>query len=207
MVRDLRRAGSSQDERGRWYAKLGDARKPPKNIGTFSAVICSPPYPNRHDYTRVFAPELLLQCLDEEGLKALRYALFRSHVEAREPEVEDFASPQSRLLAETLRRLERAPVTDRRVLPMVRGYFDDMQLLLSGLRALLRKEARLAFVVGNVRHAGVMVEVDRILPLIAKTLGYRHQGTWLIRRRGNSAQQMEKFGREAARESVVFLTR
>ncbi|MFQ5801433.1 MAG: DNA methyltransferase [Candidatus Methylomirabilales bacterium] len=207
MIQDVQKNGMTHKARGEWYAMLGDARVPQKNIGTFSAVICSPPYPNRHDYTRVFAPELLLEFVDEGGLKALRYKLFRSHVEAREPSfgAGGFTSP--RPLERTLRRLRAAPVTDRRVMPMIDGYFRDVSLALSALRRVLRKGARLAFVVGNVRHAGVMVEVDRILVAIAKGLGYRHDGTWLIRVRGNSAQQMGRFGRDASRESIVFLTR
>lgn len=207
MIRDLRGSATAGARAAKCYARLGDARTPPRPIGTFSAVICSPPYPNRHDYTRVFAPELLLECVDEEGLRSLRYKLFRSHVEAKGPESINPPFLKPRPLALTLSRLAAAPTTDRRVLPMVRGYFEDVHLLLSGLQPLLRSGAKLAFVVGNVRHAGVMIEVDRILPLIASKLGYGHTGTWLIRSRGNSAQQMEKFGREAARESVVFLER
>ena len=79
--------------------------------------------------------------------------------------------------------------------------------MLRALRPHLVKGARLAFVVGNVRHAGVMVEVDEYLPQIAEDLGYRHEDSWVIRFRGNSAQQMEKFGRMPARETVVLLRR
>jgi hypothetical protein len=60
-------------------------------------------------------------------------------------------------------------------------------------------------VVGNVRHAGVMVEVDEHLAQIALGLGYDHDDSWVIRYRGNSAQQMREFGRSSARESVVML--
>ncbi len=205
MVNELRTQAAAPLRSARSHALLGDARVPPRDIGKFSAVICSPPYPNRHDYTRVFAPELLLEFVNERGLKALRYRLLRSHVEARPPgaDAEEFVLPP--LLRRTLCCLHSAPVTDRRVIPMVEGYFRDTFLFLTALRPLLRKGARLAFVVGNVRHAGVMVEVDRILVAIAEGLGYLHDGTWVIRVRGNSAQQMGAFGREAARESVVFL--
>ncbi len=205
MIADVRSRSKQARAEGGWEVVQGDARFPPESLGKFSAVICSPPYPNRHDYSRVFAPELLLTFCDEDGLKQSRYASFRSHVEARPPNVPlNGYSPPSRL-ARTLRRLEKAPLTDRRVLPMIAGYFQDSFLVLKALRGHLRKGSRLAFVVGNVRHAGVMVEVDEYLAEIAERLGYRREPSWIIRYRGNSAQQMERFGRSPARESVVML--
>lgn len=189
----------------RWEVFQGDARFPPKDLGKVTAVICSPPYPNRHDYSRVFAPELLLAFCDEDELKQLRYTSFRSHVEAKDPGFPmDGYIPPAKLQA-TLRRLSKAPVTNPRVAPMVEGYFSDTFLMLRALRPHLVKGARLAFVVGNVRHAGVMVEVDEYLAWIAEGLGYHHEDSWVIRFRGNSAQQMGQFGRMPARESVVIL--
>lgn len=205
MIADVRSGSKQARAEGGWQIIQGDARFPPKSLGKISAVICSPPYPNRHDYSRVFAPELLLAFYDEDGLKQSRYASFRSHVEARAPGAPlNGYSPPSKL-ARTLRRLEKAPLTDRRVRPMIEGYFQDSFLMLKALRGHLRKGSRLAFVVGNVRHAGVMVEVDEYLAEIAEVLGYRRDPSWVIRYRGNSAQQMEKFGRTPARESVVML--
>ncbi len=191
--------------RGLWTALQADARFPPSDLGQFSAIICSPPYPNRHDYTRVFAPELLLEFLDYKGLKSLRYGSFRSHVEAKAPAYSKDGYRPSKRLHSQLAELEAAPITDRRVIPMIEGYFRDTFQLLRGIRRHLRPGARLAFVVGNVRHAGVMIEADQNIADMAKRLGYKWESTWVIRYRGNSAQQMATFGREAARESVVFL--
>lgn len=188
-----------------WSAKLGDARFLPDSLGQFTAVICSPPYPNRHDYSRVFAPELLTGFVDGEQLKQLRYASFRSHIEARDPEYaqDGYRPPQA--LRHALDRLGDAPITNPRVIPMVEGYFRDTFETLRLLKGHLRKGSKLAFVVGNVRHAGVMVEVDECLARIGESLGYRRLGIWVLRLRGNSAQQMGIFGRSPARESIVFL--
>ncbi|HIQ01500.1 MAG TPA: hypothetical protein EYH30_05155 [Anaerolineales bacterium] len=41
--------------------------------------------------------------------------------------------------------------------------------------------------------------------LEARQLGYRALGGWIVRLRGNSAQQMGGFGRVPSRETVVFL--
>ena len=206
MVSDIRAVGSRRTRQGIWRACKGDARALPNGVREISAVICSPPYPNRHDYSRVFAPELLLAFCDEDGLKRLRYEAFRSHVEAQPPEyhLDGYQPPEP--IARALKTLRNAPVTDRRVRPMIQGYFEDIFLMLKALQECLIPGARLAFVVGNVRHAGVMVEVDEGLAEIGRRLSYRHDGTWVIRCRGNSAQQMGLFGRAPARESVVMLS-
>ena len=47
------------------------------------AVITSPPYPNRHDYTRVFQIELEMLFLDAHEVQLLRRQTIRSHPEAK----------------------------------------------------------------------------------------------------------------------------
>lgn len=42
-----------------WTTRKADARTLPDPNDTYTAVITSPPYPNRHDYTRVFGVELV----------------------------------------------------------------------------------------------------------------------------------------------------
>lgn len=61
---------------GSWQVQIADARSLPDPKGTYTAVITSPPYPNRHDYTRVFGVELLFEFLDWERLRMLRYQSF-----------------------------------------------------------------------------------------------------------------------------------
>ena len=52
MLSDVRAAEFQRD--CRCEAWLADARVLPASDDTYSAVITSPPYPNRHDYTRIF---------------------------------------------------------------------------------------------------------------------------------------------------------
>lgn len=205
MIQDVHSKDFSKTHSNEWKAVFCDARFLKSDLGKFSAVICSPPYPNRHDYSRVFAPELLIGFVDNEELKELRYSSFRSHVEAKDPGYQRNGYLPPRALRQTLNKLQQAPLTNRLVMPMVEGYFRDTFEVLRVLRPHLRKNARLAFVVGNVRHAGVMVEVDKYLARIAEDLGYQCEKIWVIRLRGNSAQQMGTFGRIPARESIVFL--
>jgi len=126
-------------------------------------------------------------------------------VEATPPPIKPTSYTPPSTLQEVLDRLPKE--TDPRIKPMLRGYFEDMYLTLRALSSHLKLGAVCAFVVGNVRHAGVMVPVDEILSEVGAQLGYSFEGAWVARLRGNSAQQMGRFGREPARESIVFLRR
>ena len=66
-----------------WAVDAADARCIPDDDDTYTAVITSPPYPNRHDYTRVFGVELMVGFLTEAQTQRLRYESLRSHPEAR----------------------------------------------------------------------------------------------------------------------------
>ncbi len=186
-----------------WNVYQGDARCLGALPGPYNVIITSPPYPNRHDYSRVFHIELLLLGEDETSIKRLRYASIRSHVEAKAPNahtVNEYHAPQR-----LQKCLDQLPAkTDKRVVRMLQGYFEDMYYVLKSARAVLAPGARLAFVVGNVRHAGVLIPVDEILADVGEQAGYRWTETWVIRLRGNSAQQMGRFGRVPSRESIVF---
>ena len=171
--------------------------------GGFDAIITSPPYPNRHDYSRVFQIELLTLGLQESDIFSLRYDSIRSHVEARPPQGHVLPFRPTPLLQQTLAQLPET--IDRRVRAMLWGYFEDMNAVLQSACTVLRPEGRIALVVGNVRHAGVMVPVDEILVEMGVALGYEPLTSWVARMRGNSAQQMGRFGREPARESIVML--
>ncbi|RLC66949.1 MAG: hypothetical protein DRI48_03530 [Chloroflexi bacterium] len=175
----------------------------PRLKNSLQAVITSPPYPNRHDYTRIFQIELLTLGMSEEEIFALRYAALRSNVEARSPEqaLPPFHPPAR--LTDTLNALPDD--ADERIEPMLRGYFEDLNAVLHSIWQVLSPGGYVALVVGNVRHAGVMVPVDEILLALGESLGYRSLTSWVARLRGNSAQQMGRYGREPARESIVRL--
>lgn len=202
MIEDIRSdAWPPGDEAGA-RALLGDARSLKGVEGRFDLVLTSPPYPNRHDYTRVFHIDLLLLGETEGGILDLRHRSLRSHVEAHAlAGCDNPRSPDG--LASVLALLPAQ--TDRRVVRMLQGYFDDLQRTLTRLRSHVRPGGMAAFVVGQVRHAGILVPVDDLLAETAETAGWRHTETWALRERGNSAQQMGRFGRVPARESIVFL--
>jgi hypothetical protein len=170
----------------------------------YTAVITSPPYPNRHDYSRIFGIELEFAFYDEAATYDLRHTSLRSHPEARAPSMSpDGYAPPARLAA-LLDELQ-AQNADRRVPAMLSGYFEDMYLAFNHLRRCLVTGARLALVVGNARYSGVHIPVDELLAEVAAGAGYEPLEIRAVRYRGNSAQQMGRFGREQSREACVIL--
>lgn len=189
---------------GEWQVKVGDARLPHHDIGMFDAIITSPPYPNRHDYSRVLCLELLVGCLNEYSeIATLRHTLLRSHVEGRPPNYELPAYEPPVTLETILQTIEKNGA-ENRLLRMLRGYFEDMSAVLHSLRQSVTSGGYIAFVVGNVRFTGIHVPVDDILGEIGQSVGLNWETTLIARRRNNSAQQMRDFGRDPARESIVI---
>ena len=183
-------------------AGVADARSLPASDGQFSAAISSPPYPNRHDYTRIFGVELMFAFHDWEANRAMRYQSFHSHPEAhpRRDKVDHYRPPER--LQESVDKC-----SDGRLKRMLEGYFLDMYLSLREVARVCRSGSRVAFVVGNARYSGTSVLVDEFTAEIGQQAGLRCEEIRAVRWRGNSAQQMGKFGREAARESVVIFRR
>lgn len=182
-----------------WEVGLGDARSLPDKNATYTAVITSPPYPNRHDYTRVFGVELMFDFLDWKRLRELRYQSFHSHPEARpkRPPADEYESPDA--LEESI-----GDIQDLRIRRMLRGYFLDMYLCLRELSRVCRDGAHIAVVVGNARYSGRVICVDEHTAELGERVGLVCREIRAVRWRGNSAQQMGRYGRVASRESVVL---
>ena len=182
-----------------WATRKADARTLPDRNDTYTSVITSPPYPNRHDYTRVFGVELMFDFLNWEENRSLRHQSFHSHPEARpeRPAAEEYVPPA---------RLERSidHLRDGRIRRMLRGYFRDMYLCLREVARVCRHRAKLAFVVGNARYDGTALLVDEFTAELGERAGLACSEIRAVRWRGNSAQQMGRYGRAASRESVVM---
>lgn len=189
-------------------ARIADARKLPLSASSVDGLITSPPYANRHDYSRIFQIELLFLGLTEPRITKLRHSAFRSHVEAKVPG-SIRQSGKAYKVPDTLTEvIDRLPSdADPRIQPLLEGYFEDVYFSLLEVSRILKSGGRAAYVLGNVRHAGVMVPVDEITAEISHQAGLAFDTAWIMRFRGNSAQQMGNYGREPARETIVFLSR
>jgi hypothetical protein len=190
---------------GHCQVEVADARCLPFEDARYTAVITSPPYPNRHDYTRVFGVELMFGFLDWKKLRELRYQSFHSHPEARPERLPADGYVESPVLTEAIGRLHGLR-EDRRVLRMLGGYFVDTYLCLQEMRRVVRKGGHIALVVGNAQYHGIAVPVDDLVADIGRQAGLSDAQIITVRYRGNSAQQMGRFGRKPSRESVVVFT-
>ena len=181
---------------------MADARSLPVADASVSAVVTSPPYPNRHDYTRIFSLELLLLFLDAVATLELRRQSFESHPEARpqRPVHAEYCAPAA--LQSLLGALGSA-----RVRRMLDGYFVDLYLSLREMARVLRSGSPAALVVGNAQYEGNALLVDELTAEIGEGVGLNCTEIRVLRVRGNSAQQMGRYGRRPSRESVVLFRR
>jgi tRNA G10 N-methylase Trm11 len=205
MISDVKKTYESEKgvERVETIAYEGDARELDLDR-KYSAVITSPPYPNRHDYTRIYALEMIFDFINHnDELKQIRYDTLRSHVEAKKKYDTNGYRP-SKSLKKLVGRIEHNGVNNPQVIGMLYGYFEDMYLALSEMKKSLTKKGKIALVVSNVRFSGVNVPVDELLSDIGKRVGLKSKGIWKARHRGNSPQQMKDYKRKASRESVVI---
>ena len=179
--------------------RVADARALPDPDGSITAVLTSPPYPNRHDYTRIFLLELLLFFLDDEQTRSLRKQSFESHPEARPKRPEDarYCAPSG--LQAVLRELRSS-----RIRRMLSGYFLDLHLSLREIARVLRPGSPAALLVGNAQYEGHTLLVDELTAEVGEAVGLTCTEVRALRLRGNSAQQMGRYGRRPSRESIVL---
>ena len=87
---------------------------------------------------------------------------------------------------------------------MLHGYFLDMYLCLCEAARVCRQGGKVAFVVGNTQYDGIPILVDEFTAEVGEQAGLVCQEIRVLRWRGNSAQQMGRYGRIASRESIVM---
>jgi DNA modification methylase len=182
----------------------------------YDAIITSPPYCNRYDYTRTYALELALLGVHERQLVELRQQMLSCTVENRSKDLLNIHPAWSDAVAITdqhvvlqaiLRYLEaqkRQGMLNNNGIPrMVRGYFYEMACIIAECSRVLKPNAPLIMVNDNVRYAGASVSVDMILSNIAEQLGFHVEHILVLpSNKGNSSQQMGEHGRAPLRKCV-----
>ena len=191
----------------------------------FTAVITSPPYANRYDYTRTYALELAylsvnddifnlrqsqLSCTVENKSKESDLAAFyrSTNQHHRYKQILGIAQNNSALSeinhALSIRN-KRGDVNNRGILTMIDQYFTELTFVFAELYRVCRSGAGVVFVNDNVRYAGEVLPVDTLCTNLAEQVGFTpHKIYVLPQRKGNSSQQMGKFGREALRKSITI---
>lgn len=147
----------------------------------FSAVICSPPYPAEHDYTRNARLELaLLEAVtDLDSLRAIKKGMIRSHTKGIYKEDRDDRFVSDNRAVRRLAQLLETAVSGKtygfaRLYPkVVKEYFGGMKRHLLSLRSLLRSGGQCAYVVGDQgSYLGVHIPTAKILAELAEESGF-----------------------------------
>lgn len=194
--------------------------------GTVSAVISSPPYCNRYDYTRTYALELAYLGLSEADVRALRQDLLSCTVENkskieqlrdyyhqigqedhydRTMKIVDGNAALQEINNALKSRNENGEINNKGVLKMVDGYFTELTFLFSELYRVCKTGAYVAFVNDNVRYAGEVIPVDFLTTNLAEQIGFTPVKIYTLKQqKGNSSQQMKKYGRVALRKSITI---
>ena len=187
---------------------------------SFDMVITSPPYANRYDYTRTYALELAWLGYTQEDFSRLRQQMLSATVENKtkieslrrlygnNPRVLDLAVSnyhRQDALHEVLDILRSRvrELSNRHVIRLLEGYFLEMSVIIAELGRVLRPGGCVIMVNDNVQYHGEEVPVDFILSDMAERSGFSCKDIWMLARgKGNSSQQMGRFGRREIRKCV-----
>ena len=96
---------------------------------------------------------------------------------------------------------------ESRIPLMLAGYFLDMYLCLKEVRRVCKSNARVASVVGNAQYFRQPILVDELTSEVEEQAGLTCNKLLSVRVRGNSAQQMGKYGRKPSRVTVVVFSK
>lgn len=183
---------------------------------SYDAIITSPPYCNRYDYTRTYALELALLGIGQQEMVTLRQQMLSCTVENRQKDLLGINSQwgkavaitdQQELLQAILRYLEeqkaQGKLNNNGIPRMIRAYFYEMACIIAECYRVMKPQSLLFMVNDNVRYAGVSISVDMILSQIAEQLGFQIENILVLPNdKGNSSQQMGEHGRNSLRKCV-----
>lgn len=191
---------------------------------SFDLVLTSPPYCNRYDYTRTYALELALCAYGEDDLRRLRQTLLSATVENKSKRESlkgfytnfgassrfdaiqhafDHQTLLHSILAALRRARDRNELSNSNIPNLVENYFFEMAQVIFELARVLRSGGQILMVNDNVRYHGEEIPVDLILSDFAEKAGLITHKIWVLPRgKGNSSQQMGKWGRLELRKCI-----
>jgi DNA modification methylase len=185
---------------------------------TYDAIITSPPYCNRYDYTRTYALELALLGISEQELINLRQEMLSCTVENRPKNLltinQDWKAALSVAYSQTLlqtilkyldKQKSQGLLNNKGIPRMVRGYFYEMACVIQECFRVLKPGSFLFMINDNVRYAGASISVDMMLSDFAEQLGFAVENILVLPNdKGNSSQQMGNHGRNPLRKCVYI---
>ncbi|MCS7143274.1 MAG: site-specific DNA-methyltransferase [Aigarchaeota archaeon] len=158
----------------------GDARSMERIEGqTIDAIITSPPYLNKIEYTRVYEVEedLFLHDTKRESM--------RSYIGT---------VPKS---------LKSLPLDVDGLPDSAIAYLSDMEEVLREMYRVLVSEGTAAIVVAGAVYNQIVVETDVLIAEIAQRIGFEVKKILAVNRRAVTSSRVKKIGE--ARESIVYL--
>ncbi len=187
--------------------------------GSFDMVVTSPPYANRYDYTRTYALELAWLGFDQDAFNALRQSMLSATVENKSKrELLRVQYGDSPLIGNAIGMYEeqgavhevlsilmerKSELSNPHVIRLIEGYFLEMAVIIAELARIVRPGGAVYMVNDNVQYHGEETPVDLILSDYAEQSGFVCERIWALPRgKGNSSQQMGRFGRRELRKCV-----
>lgn len=172
-----------------------------------SIAIFSPPYANCFDYFEIFKVELwmgdFVKTYDE--LKVLRSSALRSNTNAKmDIEGREFHFEE---LYQIIDLIDEDSLWNKNIKKVIKGYFEDMHLVLKEIFNVLEADGECIIVVGNSAYGGVVVPTDLLLAEIGRQIGFSDVEIFPVRHLTASSQQREKLKPflNYMRESIVVL--
>jgi len=185
MAKDL---GNFKTQECEAFADFGDSRSLPLESGTIDAVITSPPYLNKIEYTKVYEIE---------------QQLFLNRIEGS-PAVRSYIGLSLNRLEQDSSKLEKAlNYGTVKSLPMETiPYLVDMFQAIEEMHRVCRNGAKLGIVVGNGCFPTGVVDSDILLSRMAESLGFTVDKILVLNKRWCTRNRTEKVG--ITRESLLL---
>jgi len=183
--------------------KCGDARNLTTiAAGSVGAILTSPPYLSRHDYTRLAAPyELVYRYLHPAPVSDPHAGQLPAHARAATATDERDVPPPA--VAEACQSL--VAQGDQKLAIVVRAYFLGLGRVLEEWSQVLRPGSPSWVVIGGARLKDVYIPSDTIFADLAEARGFDVDCIRVARDLIDSRRKFGRIGHVAPRESIVIL--
>jgi hypothetical protein len=168
-------------------------------------TITSPPYANCFDYCELYKLELWMgeYVNSYADFSEYRNGAIRSHVNSSFDHAIQFLNPSVNLISDLISCFN---IWNKNIPDMLRGYFDDMQKILTAIYRATTIGGRAYIVVGNSSYKGIIVPTDLLLSEIAENIGFEVEPLLFARSLRASSQQthdISQIDSNLSRETIL----
>lgn len=180
---------------------VGDARRITSiDAGAIGGILTSPPYLSRHDYAQITSPYEMVHSYWFGG--QVRVEQVRANPRGRGEGAASGTVAAAEEAAEWLRKIGREKPAS-----VVRGYVEDMTLVLNECHRVLAPGGVCWIVIGGARIKDVYVPSDVIVAEIAQECGFHVEAIRVARDLVGAARKFGRLGHIAPRESLLVMHR